>query len=128
MIIMLGLTIIAFTTAAVFSGLMKRMYTLAKKHQPVSRCNIIDYIDLAKDLGVGYLDALHQGENAQHTSERTLHDVLDVLGSQVLASTPRGGKRFAIEADESTDVAVMKQLISYISYAKVRLNCFVSCI
>jgi hypothetical protein len=62
-----------------FAGLMKIMYTLAKKHQSVSSSNVMDFVDLYTDLGADYLTSLRVGANAQYTSERVMQELLDAL-------------------------------------------------
>ncbi len=98
------------------------MYTLAKKHYPVGATNMKDFMGLAKDLGCDYLQDLQKGQNAKYTSERImqelLHSLAHVLRNEI-TDEARQSPFFGLQADETTDVAVLKQLISYIRYVKV---------
>ena len=60
-----------------------------------------------------------QGGNAHYTSKRFIQEVVDCCADTVRASVLRGvheSPTFSILIDETTDVAIMKQLIVYIRY------------
>ncbi|XP_033103941.1 zinc finger protein 862-like, partial [Anneissia japonica] len=74
-----------------------------------------------KSLGVDVLNSLKQGGNASYTSERFIQEAVTTLGKQI--STPllqklRDSCYFSILVDETTNVAVKKELIIYIRYLK----------
>ncbi|XP_014675737.1 PREDICTED: uncharacterized protein LOC106815742 [Priapulus caudatus] len=102
-------------------GLMKIMYTLAKKHQSVSSGNVLDFVDWCTDLGADYLTSIHQGANAQYTSERVMQELLAVLAGTLrdsILADARQSPVFGVQADETTDVSVKSQVVSYIRYMK----------
>ena len=61
-----------------------------------------------------------QGENAKYTSKRFIQQMVECSASVVredLADV-RASPRFSLLIDETTDVAVLKQLIVYVRYWK----------
>ena len=72
---------------------------------------------VGKDLGVDVLNALHTGENAKYTSERFIQEA--VLSFQAVVETPlvkdlKESPFYSIMMDETTDIAVKKELILYV--------------
>lgn len=70
-----------------------------------------------KDLGVDVLNALMVGENAKYTSERFIQEAL--LSFKYIVQTPlicdlKNSPFYTVMVDETTDVAVKKELILYV--------------
>ena len=70
--------------------------------------------DLSILLGCNYLHELNIGRNAQYTSEQSIAELLQclsqVLEEQILRDL-QSSDFFSLMTDESTDIAVMKQLM-----------------
>lgn len=80
--------------------------------------NFESLVELCESLGCEYLQNIRKADNAKYTSERFMQEVVEVLGS-----CPRGDSKgsegftlLAILADETTDKAVLEQLILYVRY------------
>lgn len=101
---------------------MKIVYTLAKKHYPVGTTNVQDLLELAMDLGCDYLHDIKKGANATYISERTIQEVLDHLARVISDGIveAHASQYIGLQANETTDVVVMKQLITYVRYVKDR--------
>ena len=70
--------------------------------------------DLAIHLGCDYLRGLQLGGNAQYSSEQIIRELLQSLSSVIeeqIVSELTSTKFFALMTDESTDVAILKQLV-----------------
>ena len=70
--------------------------------------------ELAIKLGCDYLRELSLGRNAQYTSEQIVSELLQslsiVIDEQIL-SDMQSSEYFSLMTDESTDIAVLKQLV-----------------
>lgn len=101
-----------------FIAALKCMYFLNKKEIPHTT-NFVPLLDLAKSLGVEYLNDLYVGENAAYRSERFVQEIVLALG-EVLVRKFRAALKnspfFVLMIDETTDVAVLKQLVIYARY------------
>lgn len=101
-----------------FIGHLKCMYWLIKTEVPHTT-NFESLIDLCQSLGCEYLSDIKKGDNASYTSERFMQEVVEVLGKVVQDEILHELKKspfFAIVADETTDIAVLEQLILYARY------------
>ena len=70
-------------------------------------------------LGCEYLRELHLGGNAQYSSEQIIRELLQSLSSVIeeqILSELTSSELFALMTDESTDVAILKQLVLVVSY------------
>ena len=101
-----------------FIGALKCMYFLTKREIAHST-NFGPLLELAKSLGVAYLQDLQLGGNAQYTSERFIQEVVQALGDAIadpIISSIQQSPFFSVCIDETTDVSVTKELIVYIRY------------
>lgn len=100
-----------------FIAALKCLYFLNKKEIPTT--NFVPLLDLAKSLGVEYLNDLYVGENAAYRSERFIQEIVSAVG-EVLVRKFRAALQnspfFVLMIDETTDVAVLKQLVIYARY------------
>ena len=93
-------------------GAMKVVYWLAKE-EVAHTTKYESLLDLAINLGCTYLKELHVADNAHYRSTQTVGEFLQTLLVQIecslkaLASSPY----FSLMIDESTDIAVIKQLV-----------------
>ena len=74
-------------------------------------------LSLAKSLGVEYVDEVYQGKNAQYTSDKFLQEAVQAIASVIQSSISAGLQQspfFSLMVDESTDIAVNKDLIMYV--------------
>lgn len=72
-------------------------------------------------MGGTDLKALRKAGNAKYTSERIIQEMLDVLSNTVqeeILEEVHASSMISILCDESTDIAVTKQLVVYIRYIK----------
>ncbi len=96
-------------------GALKCLYFLAKNELPHTT-NFSSLLDLAISLGCDYMRELRQGSNASYRSEQTIAEFLfslyDCIKQNVMASMHESST-ISIMVDESTDVAVFKQLVVY---------------
>ena len=101
------------------------MYTLIKKHLPVTQHYVKEFLEMAKELGCGYLNTLNKAENCTSESERTMTELLQSMAEVVRRDQVEDIKAspfFSLQADEATDCAVLKQLAICILYLKVCVN------
>jgi len=94
-------------------GALHLMYWLAK--QEVAHTTKFNSLkDLAIQLGCDYLQELSLGRNAQYSSEQVISELLQslslVIEEQILSDL-QSSEFFALMTDESTDIAVVKQLV-----------------
>ena len=71
-------------------------------------------MDLSIQLGSDYLHELNLGGNAHYTSEQTVRELLQTLSSVIeegILEDIQSSEFFALTIDESTDIAVLKQLV-----------------
>ncbi|CAG2186740.1 unnamed protein product [Mytilus edulis] len=99
---------------------MKCLYWLCKRELPHTT-NYVPLMNLCKDLGVDVLNALMVGENAKYTSERFIQEAL--LSFKYIVQTPlicdlKNSPFYTVMVDETTDVAVKKELILYVRFLK----------
>ena len=94
-------------------GAMKVVYWLAKE-EVAHTTKYESLLDLAINLGCTYLKELHVADNAHYRSRQAVGEFLQTLSIQIeedslkaLASSPY----FSLMTDESTDIAVVKQLV-----------------
>ena len=89
------------------------MYWLAKQ-EVAHTTKFTSLKDLAIQLGCDYLNELSLGRNAQYTSEQIISELLSCLSlviEQQILSYMQSSDRFALMTDESTDIAILKQLV-----------------
>ena len=101
-----------------FIAALKCMYFLNKR-EIAHTTNFVPLLDLAKSLGVQYLNDLYVGENAAYRSERFVQEIISALGEVVVRKicvVLQNSPFFVLMIDETTDVAVMKQLVIYARY------------
>ena len=94
-------------------GALKLMYWLAKQ-EVAHTTKFTSLKDLAIQLGCDYLNELSLGRNAQYTSEQIISELLSCLSlviEQQILSDMQSSDRFALMTDESTDIAILKQLV-----------------
>ena len=99
-------------------GALQIMYWLVK--QEVAHTTKFSSLrDLAIHLGCDYLRELHLGGNAQYSSEQIIRELLQSLSSVIeeqILSELTSSEFFALMTDESTDVAILKQLVLVVRY------------
>ena len=81
--------------------------------------NFASLLQLGKSLGATYLIDLQVGGNAHYSSERFIQEAVTVLGSVVsnpIFEQMRASPFFSLMIDETTDVAVVKEVIVYARY------------
>ena len=96
-------------------GAMKCMYWLCRQEVP-HITNFSALLELAKSLGVMYLSDFCLGKNAHYTSERFMQEAVSSLGEVIsgcIFNEIRASQFFALMADETTDVAVIMEVIVY---------------
>ena len=94
-------------------GAMKCMYWLCRQ-EVLHTTNFSALLELAKSLSATYLSDLCLGKNAHYTSERFMQEAVSSLGEVISGCIFNETSRFfALMADETTDVAVIKEVIVY---------------
>lgn len=99
-------------------GALKCLYFLCKNEIPHTT-NFVPLLDLAKSVGASYLSDINLGSNAHYTSERFMQEAVLSLGAVIrkgIFEDLRSSPFFSILCDETTDVAVKKELIVYARY------------
>ena len=94
---------------------MKCLYWLAKQ-EILHTTNFVGLLELVQSLGATYLSDLNLGGNAHHKSERFLQEAMTSLGEVIslnIFDNLRASPFFALMCDETTDVAVVKEVIIY---------------
>ena len=99
-------------------GAMQCLYWLVKSEVPhTSHYNSL--VKAVEFMGCDHLRHLHKGDNEKYTSQRIIQEFLQVTGGQIerdqfesLLSSPF----FSIMIDESTDVAVLTEMVIYVRY------------
>ena len=97
---------------------MKCLYFLCKNEIPHTT-NFVSLLGLAKSIGATYLCDLNLGGNAHYTSERFIQEAVSSLGVVIrkkIFDDLRSSPFFSLLCDETTDVAVKKELIVYARY------------
>ena len=99
-------------------GKFKCLYWLCKE-EVAHTTKFESLLSLASNLGVEYLSGAQRGRNAQYTSRDFLQDALqsisDTISRKVLSDVKQS-PHFSLMIDETTDVAVLKELIVYAKY------------
>jgi len=94
-------------------GALRVLYWLAKE-EVAHTTKFTSLKDLSISLGCDYLHELNVGRNAQYTSEQTiaelLHCLSQVIEEQILSDL-QSSQFFSLMTDESTEIAVLKQLV-----------------
>ena len=101
-------------------GAFQTMYWLAKE-EIAHTTHYASLLELAKSLGCEYLNLLRKGDNVNYTSQRTMQDMLQCISQQIngpIIDELRDCSYFAMMVDETTDVAVLKQLTIMVRYLK----------
>ena len=99
-------------------GAMRSLYFLLKPSLPHTTV-FGPFLDFCILQGCEYLSNLHLAGNAHYQSERIIHEFLAEFGTQVfrgLLSQLNDSLYIALMADETTDIAVTKELILYARY------------
>lgn len=99
-------------------GALRMMYWLANE-EVAHTTKFGSRMDLSIQLGSDYLRDLNLGGNAHYTSEQTIRDLLQCLSSVIeeqILEDIRSSELFALMTDESTDIAVLKQLVLVVRY------------
>ena len=99
-------------------GAMKCMYWLCSQEVPHT-INISALLELVKSLGAKYLSEFCLGKNAHYTSESFMQEAVSSLGEVIsgcIFNEIRASQFFALIADETTDAAVIKEVIVYARY------------
>lgn len=94
---------------------LKCMYWLIKS-RIAHTTNFASLLELAEELGAEELKTLKVGGNANYTSEQTIQELIECLADVVENETLQKLKNsptFSIMIDETTDVAVQKQLVIF---------------
>ena len=94
-------------------GALKMVYWLAKE-EVAHTTKFASLMQLSINLGADYLRELHVGRNACYTSEQIIGELLQCLSQvieEAVLSSMRGSTFYALMTDESTDIAVLKQLV-----------------
>ena len=111
-------TVVESAERKAMKAAMKCLYWLAKQEIPHTT-NFVGLLELAKSLGATYLNDLNVGGNAHYTSERFMQEALTSLGeviSKKIFNELRASPYFSLMCDETTDVAVVKEVIIYARY------------
>ena len=101
-----------------FIGHLKCKYWLIKA-KVSHTTNFESLIELCESLGCEYLQKIRKADNAKYTLERFMQEVVEALGKVVhddVLKEVKASPFFAILADETTDIAVLEQLILYVRY------------
>ncbi|KAM3838264.1 zinc finger protein 862-like [Diretmus argenteus] len=93
-------------------GAFKCLYWLVK-HEIAHHTNYPALLELAELLGCDYFAKLKIGKSTNYRSHRMVDEMLEILASVIEApilEDMRNSQAVGLELDESTDVAVIKQL------------------
>ena len=111
-------TIVESAERNAMKAAMRCLYWLAKQEIPHTT-TFVELLELVQSLGATYLSDLNLGANAHYTSERFMQEAMTSLGEvirQKVFNDIRASPFFALMCDETTDVAVVKQVIIYARY------------
>ena len=92
-------------------GCMQPLYWLVKREIPHTR-NYASLLGLVEDLGCVYFKALKVGRNATYTSPEI--DIMAASVKEFVVKSVTKCESFTLMCDESRDIGVLKQLITYI--------------
>ncbi|XP_078581210.1 zinc finger protein 862-like [Branchiostoma floridae x Branchiostoma japonicum] len=101
-----------------FLGALRAMYWLTK-NEIAHSTNFPSLLDMMKGLGLTYLAHLNKAGNASYTSDEIMSEMVKVLSDvprKEILNCIRNSPYFSLMIDETTDVAVTKQLIIYARY------------
>ena len=99
-------------------GAIKMMYWLAKE-EIAHTTKFSSLMDLSIQLGSDYLRELNLGRNAHYTNEQTIRELLHCLSSSVeekIFEDVSSSEFFGLMTNESTDIAMLKQLVLLVRY------------
>ena len=99
-------------------GALRSLYFLVKHSIPHTTL-FGPFLDFCILQGCEYLSNLHLAGNAHYRSERVIQEFLVELGTQVfrsMLSQLQDSPYIALMADETTDIAITKELILYARY------------
>ncbi|XP_071169572.1 zinc finger protein 862-like [Mytilus edulis] len=93
-------------------GAFRSLYWLASEEIPhtTKYSSLLGY---AKRMGCSYLNHLQKGGNANYESQRTLQEMLHIIAEQIAAPILQdicNSRYYSILIDETTDIAVIKQM------------------
>ena len=94
------------------TGSLKCLYRLIKQ-EIAHTTNYIPLLQLAQSWGCDFVSNLCVGRNATYTRERIVQEFIQVLASQIgeqQLSDLHSSSFISLMTDESTDIAVMKEL------------------
>ncbi|XP_041377442.1 protein FAM200A-like [Gigantopelta aegis] len=101
-----------------FMSSLQAMYWLVKNELPHTT-NFGSLLQLLQDVGCKYLDSLNINKRTNYTSERTMQEMVVSIRTMLknekmeeIAASPF----FSLLCDETTDITVAEQLITYIKY------------
>ena len=100
----------------VVRGCMELLYWQVKRDIPHSR-NYASLLELVEDLGCTYFKALKVGRNATYTSPEIVAEFLQIMASTVkkeILQAVNESESYALMCDESTDISVLKKLVTYV--------------
>lgn len=103
-----------------FIAALKIMHWLAKE-EIAHTTKFESLISLAVSIGVKELNYLSKGGNAKYMSERTTYEIIEVLSATVeeeILQEISASPLISILCDESTDIAILKELVVYVRYIK----------
>ena len=99
-------------------GAMQCLYWLVLSEIPHTT-KYSSLVDAVHFMGCDYFKHLHQGENAKYKSKRIIQEFLEVLVWQIQEKQQQelsSSMFYSIMIDESTDVAVLSEMVIYARY------------
>ena len=105
-------------------GAMQCLYWLVHSEIPHTT-KYSSLIDAVKLMGCDYFKHLHQGENAKYKSKRIIQEFLEVLAKQIEEKQLQElscSTFFSLMINESTDVAVVNEMVVYARYLTATKN------
>ena len=101
-----------------FIGGLKCMYFLNKREM-AHTTNFLPFVELGKSLGATYLEDMNIGQNAKYTCKRFMQESVQALAevmSHDIIESLQVSTFISLCIDETTDVAITKQLLVYGRY------------
>ena len=99
-------------------GRFKCLYWLFKEQVPHTT-HFESLLELIRSLGADYIDGMYKGENAKYCSEQFIDEALTAMAHvihQKIIQQISESPQFALLIDETTDIAIDKDLIIYCKY------------
>ena len=99
-------------------GTMQCLYWLVHSEIPHTT-NYSSLVDAVRLTGCEYFKHLYKGENAKYKSQRIIQEFLEVLVRQIehkQLQELKSSMFYSIMIDESTDVAVLSEMVVYACY------------